>query len=102
MLIVDGSAMRPPIGSVTLKKVPGGRSRARARPRGSGRDGLEAGAEVLGVEGAAPDHHASQAAVNGVEAKIGPSCGQPEEEEEDLHEDRRVADHLDVDRRRAG
>ena len=57
VLIVDGSAMRLPIGNVTRKNV----SEPAETQRGRGlavaeRDGLEARAEVLGVERAAPDH----------------------------------------------
>ena len=58
VLIDEGSAMRPPIGSVTLKKVaqPPEAEREAGLPVAEGH-GLEPGAEVLGVERAAPDHH---------------------------------------------
>ena len=67
----------------------------------AGRDRLEAGAEVLGVERAAPDHHREPRDGERLEPDAGPRTDllrQPVVEEEDLDEDRRVADHLDVDR----
>ena len=101
VLIDDGSAIRPPIGSVTLRNVA---ERPEAeRERGlavAARDGEEAGAEVLAVERAAPDHHREPGDRELVEQD--PELGQAVEDQEDLDEDRRVADHLDVDRRRAG
>ena len=98
VLIDDGSAIRPPIGSVTLRNVA-----SRPKPSASAglavarRHRLEAGAEVLGVEGAAPDHHREPGDRERVEED--PDLREREEEHEDLDEDRRVADDLDVDGR---
>ena len=98
MLIDDGSAIRPPIGSVTLRNVP-------KRPEAEGEAGLpvavrhgqEAGAEVLAVERAAPDRHGQPRVRELVEDD--PELRQRVEDHEDLDEDRRVPDHLDVDGR---
>ena len=98
VLIEDGSAMRPPIGSVTLRNVAhAAESEREARFAEARGDGLESGAEVLRVEGAAPDHHGEPR--DGERLQADPDLRQAVEEEEDLDEDRRVPDHLDVDRR---
>ncbi len=90
--------MRPPIGSVTLSERPDP-AEAEREPRfaESHRYGLEPGAEVLRVEGAAPDHHGEPR--DGERLQADPDLRQAVVEEEDLDEDRRVPDHLDVDRR---
>ena len=95
VLIDDGSAMRPPIGSVTLRNV--AKSAEAERVGGLAvavGHGLEARAEVLGVERAAPDHHREPGDRERVEAD--PGLRQREEEHEDLDENRRVPDDLDV------
>ena len=65
VLIDDGRAIRPPMGSVTLRNV-AIRQNPSAKPgfAVAGRDRLEAGAEVLRVERAAPDHHGEPRDVN--------------------------------------
>src|SRR5919204_76893 len=59
------------------------------------RHGLESGTEVLRVEGAAPDHHREPRDGSGLQQdRVPGQARQSVEEEEDLDEDRRVADHL--------
>ena len=58
---------------------------------------LEAGAEVLSVERAAPDQHGDPGGGERLQPDV--ELRQAEEDEEHLHEQRRVPDHLHVDRR---
>ena len=87
--------MRPPIGSVTLTNV---WSRVKPRPiqpREGGWAPPRTRAEVLGVERSAQIVTARQAVSEEVTA-VTELRHEAVVEEEDLDEDRRVADHLDV------
>ena len=71
VLIDDGSAMRPPIGSVTFRNVAiSAEPEREARLPVPGRDGLEPGAEVLRVERASPDHHGQPRDRERVESEV--------------------------------
>ncbi len=97
VLIDDGNAIRPPIGKRHVQEVLHRPETQRvARLAQSGRHRFEAGAEVLGHERAAPDHEREPG--EGVQVDLDAELGQAEVQEEHLDEDRRVADHLDVDR----
>ena len=108
VLIDDGSAMRPPIGSVTFRNV-ASRPNPSAKPASRYRVGTASNpAEVLRVERASPDHHGQPGDRERVESEVDgdsrprtshPQRREPEVEEEDLDEDRRVPDDLDVHRR---
>ncbi len=96
VLIDDGSAIRPPIGQGDVQE-----RRELAEPEReprfavAHRHGLEARAEVLRVERSAPDHHGEPG--DGERIEPDPDLREREVEHEDLDEDRRVPDRLDVD-----
>ena len=93
----DGSAILPPIGSVTFRNV-ASRPKPSAKPASRNRKGTASNpARKFSVLNAPPQIvTASQATVNG--SRTIPDLREREEQEEDLDEDRGVSDDLDVDR----